>query len=366
MRIEPSAHIWAFLAVAVPPATIFNPQELAIRNGETCQTMVTPAWTESVDTMLRDRVRGCILGSVIADAFGAPLEGATPSGIASIVERRSTTQSHWGYTDDSAMLLACCEALTSAGTVEPRHLLQALADCYEPARGFGRGMKISLAAFSAGTPWERCAFAAWPEGSRGNGGAVRIPPIAVARWADAQSFDSAVRLATRTTHAHEEAVEFARLQAISIALVLSEPRLVERPLEFQQAILARLAAVPPLLVSKLHAVFELLESDATAAQAGRTLGTSTLAAESVSIALWSFLAQHRTFTQAVCSAALLGGDVDSICCLVGALAGALHGAGGIEDLWIRNLSHEKPCPSEILTMADGVCDLLPSPPISAA
>jgi ADP-ribosylglycohydrolase len=31
--------------------------------------------------MLRDRVRGCILGGVIGDAFGAPLEGATPSGI---------------------------------------------------------------------------------------------------------------------------------------------------------------------------------------------------------------------------------------------------------------------------------------------
>ena len=50
--------------------------------------------------MLRDRVRGCILGGVIGDAFG------TPSGIAPIIERRSTTQSHWGYTDDSAMLLA--------------------------------------------------------------------------------------------------------------------------------------------------------------------------------------------------------------------------------------------------------------------
>jgi ADP-ribosylglycohydrolase len=123
---------------------------------------------------------------------------------------------------------------------------------------------------------------------------VRIPAIALARWADAQSFDIAVRVATRTTHAHEEAVAFARLQAISIALVLREPSLAEVPLEFQQALLARVAPAPPLLVSKTKAVFELLAGDATAAQAARALGTSTLAAESVPVALWSFLSQHRS------------------------------------------------------------------------
>ncbi len=311
--------------------------------------------------MLRNRVRGCILGGVLGDAFGAPLEGSSPTGIAPVVQRRSTTERHWGYTDDSAMLLACCESITSAGTVEPVSLLQALANRYEPARGFGHGMKQTLAAFSSSVPWEQCAFVSWPEGSRGNGGAVRIPPIAVARWADGASFGSAVRLATRITHAHEDAISFALLHANAIALVLGEPSLVETPSEFHKAILARLAPVPPLVTGKLGMVFELLGNDVSAIQAARTLGTSTLAAESVPAALWSFLSRHATFAEAVCSAALLGGDVDSICCLVGALAGALHGAGGIEDLWIHNLSRENPSPNEIITMADAVYDLVPSP-----
>jgi poly(ADP-ribose) glycohydrolase ARH3 len=142
----------------------------------------------------RDRIRGCILGSIVGDAFGAPLEGSSTSGMATLVERRSARQTYWGYSDDSAMLLACCDALLSVGTIEATSLLRALANRYEPARGFGHGMKIALAAFTSGTPWEACAFAAWPEGSRGNGGAVRIPPVAVARWRDAQSFDVAVRI----------------------------------------------------------------------------------------------------------------------------------------------------------------------------
>ncbi len=313
-------------------------------------------------TMLRARFRGCILGGILGDAFGLPLEGATPSGIAPLVETRSTTRRPWGYSDDGATLLACCQALLSAETIEPTSVLQALADCYEPARGFGRGMKIALAAFGSGTPWQKCAFVAWPEGSRGNGAAVRIAPVALARWADAQSLDLAVRVATRTTHAHEDAVAFARLQAIAISVVLAEPSVVEKPAKFRQAVSARLTPMPPLLGRKLAAVFDLLAGGASPAQATQALGTSTLAAESVSAALWSFLSAHGTFTEAVCAAARLGGDVDSICCLVGALAGALHGVGGIPDLWIHNLAHERPSPGEILATADRLYELVPSAP----
>jgi poly(ADP-ribose) glycohydrolase ARH3 len=319
-------------------------------------------------TPSRDRIRGCILGGVVGDAFGAPLEGSSASGMATLVERRSTRRTSWGYTDDSAMLLACCDALTSVGTIEARSVLQALASRYEPARGFGRGMKIALAAFASGAPWEACAFAAWPEGSRGNGGAVRIPPVAVARWGDAQSFDVAVRIATRVTHAHEQAIDFARLHATAIAVVLDEPGVLEIPNAFHDAILARLAPKPTtLLAKKLDEIFELVGGEAiTPERAARVLGTSTLAVESVPAALWSFVSRHASFSEAVSSAALLGGDVDSICCLVGALAGALHGADAIDRLWISNLSHERPSPDDILALADALCDLVATPPVGLA
>jgi poly(ADP-ribose) glycohydrolase ARH3 len=262
------------------------------------------------------------------------------------------------------MLLACCESLASVGTIEPTSLLQALANRYEPARGFGHGMKIALAAFSSGTSWETCAFAAWPEGSRGNGGAVRIPPIAVARWGDAQSFDAAVRIATRVTHAHEEAIDFARLHAAAIAVVLDEPETIATASAFRAAILARLAPhATSLLARKIDEIFGRAGGKATTAeQAARVLGTSTLAVESVPAALWSFVSWHATFAEAVSSAALLGGDVDSICCLVGALAGALHGADAIDRLWISNLSHERPSPDDIVALADSLCDLVPMAP----
>jgi len=259
------------------------------------------------------------------------------------------------------MLVACAESLRSAGTVEPKSLLEALAEHYEPARGFGHGMKIALTAFRSGTPWHRCAFVAWPEGSRGNGGAVRIPPVALVRWPDSASFDAAVRLATRVTHGHKEAIAFARVHAVAVATVLADPAVVNTPRDFYGAMIERLDPAPELVVAKFNTLCDLADRNATRTEAGGVLGTSTLACESVPAALWSFVSQHKTFTESVCSAALLGGDVDSICCLVGSLAGALHGSAAIEESWIRNLSHERPSPAEVLALADALTALVPLP-----
>jgi poly(ADP-ribose) glycohydrolase ARH3 len=204
-------------------------------------------------------------------------------------------------------------------------------------------------------------------GFAGKRGAVRIPPVAVVRWGDAQSFDAAVHIATRVTHAHEQAIDFAQLHAAAIAVVLDEPETIETHSAFRAAILARLATPSTsLLAKKIDAIFECQGDASTPQQAARVLGTSTLAVESVPAALWSFVSRHASFAEAVSSAAFLGGDVDSICCLVGALAGALHGADAIDRLWISNLSHERPSPDDIVVLADALSDLVPMAPAPIA
>lgn len=313
-------------------------------------------------TPVQDRIRGCLLGGVIGDAFGAPLEGASQAGLQDLVARRAARPAPWGYTDDGAMLLACADALLLERTVEPTALLRALQAYYEPARGFGRGTKLALEAFESGARWDQCAFAAWREGSRGNGGAVRIAPVAIARWPDRQAFDRAVSLATRVTHAHAEAIEFAHLQATAIALILSDPGLAATPATFHAALVARLQPVPTQVQAKLDCVFALVGAGASPQLAARELGTSVAASESVPAALWSLVSEPASFSGAVTAAAALGGDVDSICCLVGALAGAMHGLTAIEPRWIANLAHEQPTAESIIELADRLHTLEPRAP----
>jgi len=146
--------------------------------------------------LLRDRIRGALLGAVVGDAFGSLLEGSGPRNADLLVQRRAEHRGPWRHTDDGAMFIALAETIRDCSTVHPRFFLAAVSRRYEPARGFGRGMKIALQALATGTPWPDVARAAWPEGSRGNGGAVRVGAVALRRWVTA---DDRVRAAIRAT-----------------------------------------------------------------------------------------------------------------------------------------------------------------------
>jgi poly(ADP-ribose) glycohydrolase ARH3 len=306
-----------------------------------------------------DRVRGAILGAVVGDAFGRPLEGGSPGAMAQLVAGRAAAPSAWSYSDDGAMNIAVAESIAAAGTINPEHLLHRFAAHYEPARGFGRGMKLALRAFASGTSWDRCAFAAWPEGSRGNGGAVRITPVACVSWTSPAVFMEAVDMATKITHTHEEALSAARVHASAIALALETPSSGLDSQAFLVELQRRAHGEPAWIEETLLQIAALVERGAGHLEAGRTLGTSPLARESVLAALWAFLASGATYPGAVTAAAHLGGDVDSICAMAGALAGAVHGLSGIPVSWLKKLDHERPSVEEMIALCDEVSRVSP-------
>lgn len=306
-----------------------------------------------------DRVRGALVGAVIGDAFGSPLEGAPASTVAALVDRRAQGTGPWGYTDDATMFLALAESIRDCSTVSPVGLLEALSRTYEPARGFGRGMKLAIRAFESGTPWRDVAKAAWPEGSRGNGGAVRVGAVALRRWSSVDHLLAAASTATRVTHCHPEAIEAALIQARLLALVLDEPECLASATGTIDRIsddLPPAPAPPAMLALVREAMLAVTDLDVA-----RICGTSPLARESVPAAHAIFLRRHRTFEEAVTAAARLGGDVDSICALVGCLAGALHGVDGIPARWLDAIAHESPSVAELCALADALIALPPAP-----
>jgi ADP-ribosylglycohydrolase len=142
--------------------------------------------------------------------------------------------------------------------------------------------------------------------------------------------------------------------------VLSEPNAAQTPSAFLDSLSARLPPLDPAISTGLATVRSLLQAGASTATAARALGTSTFARESVPAALWTFLASHDSFREAVSAACLLGGDLDSICALVGSLAGALHGAGAIPTQWLANLSGETPDIACISALAERLREIEPA------
>lgn len=310
------------------------------------------------DASFGDRTRGVLVGTIVGDAFGNPLEGAPASTLQALLTQRARQPAPWRYTDDGAMTIALAESLCEAGTLTPTAFLRKMRARYEPARGFGRGMKLLFAALDRGDPVESIPYVAWPEGSRGNGGAVRVGGLALRPWANSNALRSATTLATRVTHAHDDAVSSALVQVALIALIRGDPALIDAVPDLLRRATSFVAgaASAVALINRIH---DAVIQNPAPTEIARVFGASTLAVESVPAAIVSFLCCHATFEQAILHAASVGGDVDSICAMVGALAGALHGASGIPALWLQALATETPAPEALCVLADMLGSLEP-------
>ena len=297
---------------------------------------------------LCDRVRGTLVGAALGDAFGAPFEGMS-STLEREIALRAERRRPWRYTDDTEMTLAVARTLANGRELEPASLLAELADAFDPMSAHGSGMRCCVEAYRRGVPWWQCAFASWPEGSAGNGAAARVAPVACRYWDDRDGLLCGAALSSRVTHAHRDAILGAMLQAVSVALCL---RSAARSFS-SDAFLCELARrrLGGWTDGKLAHVATLLDDDAPPAIVAAELGNGVLAVEAVPAALWAFLRGAPSFEQSILCAARLGGDVDTICGLTGALAGALCGRAALPRHWLANLQRERPGVVEIDALA---------------
>lgn len=278
--------------------------------------------------------------SRLAPALHALLEGSRP----------------WRYTDDSEMMIAVGESLVRMGGVSATDVLATLAASYDPARGYGHGMKLAIAAFRRGG---RAASASWEEGSKGNGGAVRVVPIACAYHDDRDLVAAAAEESAGVTHAHPLGRAGAVAHAIAIACVVG--RRDDWNAAARESVLSAVgrarAVTSTTIMSRLESVRSLLAAPASSTEAARVLGSGVLAEEAVPLALFCFLRHAPDFEQVITSAVLAGGDTDTIAAMSGALCGALVGEAGIPAHWIARLADEAKGPAHLRALADATLTL---------
>jgi ADP-ribosyl-[dinitrogen reductase] hydrolase len=225
-----------------------------------------------------------MLGAIVGDICASPWEGGS-------CERKhfELFGAYAGATDDTICTVAIADAL-----LRSRDYAQTLREWVlrYPGRGYGglfRNWAVSLQG---------------PYNSYGNGGAMRVSPTALL----ATSLIEAEQLAVATaeiTHNHPDGVKGA--QAVSVAIWLA--RQGELPMTIRGELQRRYA-------------YDLGPSVSELERAG--LGFSTLAEETVPTALICAL-ESEEYAQAIKSAVAIGGDTDTIACMAGGIAEALHG-----------------------------------------
>lgn len=290
--------------------------------------------TDDADRQLewRSRVRGALIGGLVADALGSPLAGQ-PSPVAeAAIGSLESVGAVRAFTDNTAMAVGVGESLLFTGGVDEDHLARTLVVRHErrPDRGYGRATASLLRRIGSGEDWRQAAASQLGgRGSSGSGAAARVTPLAL--WASEVTQAAQLGHASaQVTHAHPVAVDAAGVQAAAIHLVAADRTAGPLLADGFVTELVRVSSTQNL-AEKLKLALELASADPEATVAA--IGNGTAALEAVPAALCAFLHHPDSYRDAVRFAIRLGGDSGAIAAMTGALAGARLGDAAVPVHW---------------------------------
>jgi poly(ADP-ribose) glycohydrolase ARH3 len=291
---------------------------------------------------LKDRFVGCLFGCAVGDALGAPFEGLWSHSIPEEQALLSGFAEYEGYptgqyTDDTQLSVATVEAILKARDVEPAMIARSISRLWKTESVVGPGGACTAAAhhFLQSGDWTTCGAAV---GQAGNGTAMRTAVVGLFFLTDPDRLPASVADVSRITHHDPRSVAGGIAVAKAVQLLMTNNS--RSPESHCAEIAAAMEPIESAFANMVRELPRLLGEDA--AIAIRTLAWSGMArAEfpepiitpfvipTVLAALWCVLRHPDSWGKAVATAIRLGGDVDTLGAIVGALMGARVGATGI-------------------------------------
>ena len=289
-----------------------------------------------------EQIKGCLLGLALGDALGAPYEGG-------ILERLlwkmigTTTEGHPKWTDDTQMTLDLLESILELGELNPTHLANKFASSYRWRRGYGAGTAKILKRIKTGESFQIAAKAIYPNGSYGNGAAMRSSVLALI-YTHKKALIDATETSSMITHAHPLAIEGALLISLSTHYLLQQlsptQLLAQLNTDIHQTALGK----------RLEIIDEWLTNNyiPSPKEIVRLLGNGVTAESSCCTALYIALAHlHQPFEQMLSFIIQCGGDVDTIAAMAGALWGTANGFSKLPTVMIEDYQR-------LLSMAENI------------
>lgn len=314
---------------------------------------------------------GSLVTQALGDALGFLVEGHAPEICAAYAEEafagtdppefRRAGFSFGQYSDDTQLAreLALSLGATSGGGFAPQDFAARVGKLFADETIVGRGRATEAAArrIIAGIPWDRTGE---PAPSAGNGAAMRAGPVGFLRVSQKE----AIRIAddsARVTHLDMR----SRAAAVLVALVVRDAirngparctvtwcEHLARAVESQDPDLAiGISKMPDWLESDLaHAVDEIAHCGkaprGSAHQFERWRGISPFATPSALYALFAYLRAPADPEEVLRAAVAVGGDVDTVAAMAGAMVGAAVGLSGLTPRllrWAQHLNDQGTC-----------------------
>lgn len=301
--------------------------------------------------------QGCLLGLSLGDALGAPFEGGIlERAVWRAIGRTRNGQMRW--TDDTQMAVDLGESFLAHGKIDPDDLATRFARSYRWSRGYGSGTAKLLRRIARGADWREANRSVYRDGSFGNGAAMRAPILGVIYADRIDEMLAAARLSGAVTHAHALGIEGAVLLACATAFaargcpsldILEKAATLCASTEFR---------------SRLETARMWLESggNASTLEVARVLGNGIAAHESCVTGVYLALRfREQAFVDMQQFIAAIGGDVDTIGAMAGAVWGAVNGVSSLPAQLLEKLEQRE----RLMDIAAALHDRIDQAPMPA-
>ena len=275
-------------------------------------------------------------GLAIGDALGEMLAARAGKAF-ELAEADLLPSGPWFHTDDTEMAIAIVQTLAAAGQIHNDTLAMRFVQRYQldPDRGYGSGTRRQLQQMADGESWQITSSSAFGgQGSKGNGGAMRVAPVGAFFFDDMERVIRAAETSCIVTHSHPEAIAGSIAVAVAAAAAfrlrenlnsLAASRLMEQVLQHTPESEVREGLV---LASQLPGATPIRE-------AALALGNGSLvtAPDTVPLAIWCASHHLHDYRRAVLTVISANGDCDTLAAIVGGIVALSAGREGIPKHW---------------------------------
>lgn len=278
-----------------------------------------------------DRCAGSLLGLALGDALGSRNEGSRGG---AWTPPDPHTVDVLGWTDDTAMAVGLTEVLVERRGFDADAVALRWGEHFrrEPWRGYGGGARALLDRLAAGEDWRVANRSVFPDGSFGNGAAMRAAPLGLCYAHDPVRLAQVSRQAAEITHAHPLGIDGGVLIARAVALAS-----LEQPAP--SALLEALIPVvrTPEFLHRLALARDWLASPVSFDVVRAKLGRGVAAHESAVTAVYAACRFERDYLGMIRWINELGGDTDTIGAMAGAICGARYGTAALPPQYLARL-----------------------------
>lgn len=304
--------------------------------GKTVNTWKTDLPLDHADRM--ERTRLSLDGLGIGDALGEMLSYRAEAAARRLAEN-DLPAGPWFHTDDTEMAVSIVGVLKAHGYIHQDALAKRFARRFErdPERGYGKMTRMQMREIMAGAKWRDTAANAFGgQGSKGNGGAMRVAPLGAYFADDLERCAAEARASSLVTHTHPEGVAgtIAVAVAASVAWELRSAAEVERPRRFFDEVLC---FTPESSVRRGIVLASQAPREIPVPDVAKALGNGSLvtAPDTVPFCIWMAAHHSTNFIEALAQTIQAGGDCDTNAAIVGGIVALSAGRESIPDDWLE-------------------------------